>query len=373
MENDGPELPSVETMLQQGCPCPAGRCPDVRDGCPDASVVCPDGGCCPNAACGGCASSAFDFFDGAVDLAMPVLELLGAVAGCAASPCAFPLVFCFPPGPDSGGWAVSMLAAPSRRPIWCCGTCALPCVAQYFVRRRVLGGDMGRYALFQGRMDGPYCLARCSPSLPFTLRAGSHGEHNCPHACLCIESCACSVCAFHASRDLMRNERGLGPDPTEVRVDACLAAFAEIARAFAVCGCCLSCCGCATRCCVEPGSDAADAGADCSRLGGACSRIASAIYRGMWHVRNVAIACMSAQMAYEADLPHALGARTAEIWEGEAKASRRAYGGEGRGECQQARVSGGNAYGTHTAAGVLPLAMYPPSASPPAYPGIQRV
>ncbi|KAJ1636735.1 hypothetical protein T492DRAFT_364202 [Pavlovales sp. CCMP2436] len=140
---------------------------------------------------------------------------MGAVAGCFASPCAFPLVFCFSAGseepPDSGGWAVSVLRAPLARPLWCIPTCLLPCCgAQYFVRRRVLGGDMSRYKLFQGRHDGPHCLARCSPSLPFTLLAGTHGEAQCPHAFLCAESCLCSVCAFYASRDMMRSERRLG-------------------------------------------------------------------------------------------------------------------------------------------------------------------
>merc|ERR1712008_6483 len=36
---------------------------------------------------------------------------------------------------------------------------------QWYVRRKVLNHDMSRYKCCQGIMDGPYCLAACSPSL----------------------------------------------------------------------------------------------------------------------------------------------------------------------------------------------------------------
>lgn len=269
--------------------------------------------CCP-CTTGGC----LDFFDQGVDAAMPGLELIGSIAGCVASPCAFPLVFLFPADrhvggggdaatADGGGWVVSMLRAPLARPLCCCVACVLPPLGQYLVRLRALDGDMSRYSLFQGRFDGPHCLAACNPSLPFTLRAGSHGEQRCPQAYLCAEASCCTVCAFYASRGLMRDERGLGWDPTEVRVENCLFVFGQLASSCAACGCALQCVGCLLQCCAPPG-ELRDAGADCSRLGGACSRIAGAIFRGMWHVRNVAMACMSAQMVHESYAPLTQGA-----------------------------------------------------------------
>jgi hypothetical protein len=133
------------------------------DGCCDPSRACcgtdPRSLCCPTV--GGC----FDFLDVTVDAILPCLELAGQIAGCCASPCAFPLVFLFPPtdGPsggaeadaiaaaDDGGWAISMLQAPLKRPCLCAGACVCwPC-AQVLVRVRVLGGDMSRYSLFQVR------------------------------------------------------------------------------------------------------------------------------------------------------------------------------------------------------------------------------
>lgn len=47
----------------------------------------------------------------------------------------------------------------------------------------------------------------------------SHREEKNPAACLCLESTVCCLCAFHASRWLMRDERALAMDPTEIRVE----------------------------------------------------------------------------------------------------------------------------------------------------------
>jgi len=276
---------------------------------------------------GGCVSACGDIGSGAIGwcclpeeqclgaldagstFAAPVLELVVGLSACCAGPFLFPLVFLFPaspggadgePLPDSG-WAVSMVQAPSRKPCHCLFTCVCPCAAQYFVRKEVLGGEIQRrYKLFQGRHDGPHCCATISPSLPFTIEAGTHGEDRCPHACLCLEVWLCSVCAFYASRDLMRDERGLGLDPTEVRVHHCLVFFGHLAQLCCCVGCWLQCLGCCIRLSGTDNDLAQTCGDESSRAGASCMRVAHAIRRGMWHVRNVAIACMSAQMCYEA-------------------------------------------------------------------------
>ena len=78
---------------------------------------------------------------------------------------------------------------------------------------------MSKYKLWQGYHDGPQCMARRCPGAPITIEAGTYGEQNCPEAFLCLEVwCAAGIwsmcCAFDVTRRMVREERGLGKDPT---------------------------------------------------------------------------------------------------------------------------------------------------------------
>merc|ERR1712224_13486 len=117
------------------------------------------------------------------------------------------------------------------------------------VRRKVLDDDLSRYKCFQGLFDGPYCCATCKPGMPFTFTAGTYGDAGNP-CCLCLEVCCCPFCAFHVSREVQRQDRGLGYDPTEIRVNNCLNFFQVIAELCCCAGCCLKCVGCCAGCCL---------------------------------------------------------------------------------------------------------------------------
>mmetsp|Transcript_87957 Transcript_87957/g.188684 ORF Transcript_87957/g.188684 Transcript_87957/m.188684 type:complete len:279 (+) Transcript_87957:1-837(+) len=231
-------------------------------------------------------------------------EFLGKVVGCFASPIAFPLVYCFPAEGDLGPpWAVSMEEAMLKQPVvCCCSLCCANCV-QFWVRRRVLNDDMSKYKCFQGLRDGPYCLATCKPELPFTFVAGTYGEQDCPSMCLCVEVTLCTFCAFQASREFQRNDRGLGVDPTEVRVYRCLDFFGQLAHCLCCVGCCLKCGGCCVECCLGQVEGAQDFADSSQRLGNALLHIAHGIRRGMHWVIVIATGCMSAQMVHESYLP----------------------------------------------------------------------
>lgn len=150
----------------------------------------------------------------------------------------------------------------------------LPC-GQYRLRKIVLNGDMSRYKCCQGYMDGPYCCAAVGcTSMPLVWTAGTYGEAKYPCCCLSLESTICCLCAFHASRQLMREERSLEMDPTEIRIERCIAFFHEIAHYCWCCGCCFYCAGCCLIC-LNPGSnDAERLGEASKRAGRACMRIA---------------------------------------------------------------------------------------------------
>ena len=119
----------------------------------------------------------------------PFLGAFASAVWCLGSPLAFPCIFCF----DSNSadkqnpkqWKITMLQAPCVRPCACCCT-PTPC-GQWYVRRKVLNGDMTRYKLWQGYHDGPQCLARRCPGAPITIASGTYGEQDCPHLFLCLE------------------------------------------------------------------------------------------------------------------------------------------------------------------------------------------
>lgn len=219
---------------------------------------------------------------------------------CFASPLAFPCVYLFDPeDEDNVGqpWDVGMEKAVCYQPIICCCAMILPCCAQWWVRRNVLGNDMSRYKCCQGYLDGPYCCAVCSPRLPFTWRAGNYGEDSCPDCCLCLEASCCPYMAFSVSRLVLREERQLRLDPTEVRVDKCLDCFGGAAVSLFCTGCCLQCCGCLLAC---NGQD--EAGESMMRLGETFNHMSGQIIQGMRYVIWIAMGCMSSQIMHELSL-----------------------------------------------------------------------
>ena len=188
-------------------------CLDCGGGPCDWVMNLPNAMCCDwwteGCGCGGSCAAVGEF----LDVFSPCFETAGTVLFALAGPWAFPLVFCFPADDaDSSGWKVSVLQAPCVRPCSCCfASICMPC-GQFEVRRRALGGDLGRYKLWQGYHDGPHCCAVVCPSMPITIEAGTYNEASCPALFLCCEvTClggACSpCCAFDVSRRLMRDER----------------------------------------------------------------------------------------------------------------------------------------------------------------------
>jgi len=255
--------------------------------------------CCEGEGCPcPCAGFFFDAAAGCMDAITPCAECLGKAISMVASPCCWPIVYCFSAEGELGPpWAVQMEYAPCHAPVVCC--CSLCCVncTQGYVRYIVLDKDMSKYKCFQGIFDGPYCLAHCSPSLPCTFTAGSYGDEGNP-CCLCLEVFCCPFCAFDASREYQREDRGLGYDPTEIRVNNCLEFFGCCAECCLCCGCAIQCCGCLAGCCLGE-EDFAESS---ERLGNACHDVAYGIIKGMRWIIRIATACMSAQMIHEASL-----------------------------------------------------------------------
>mmetsp|Transcript_14318 Transcript_14318/g.14506 ORF Transcript_14318/g.14506 Transcript_14318/m.14506 type:complete len:319 (-) Transcript_14318:108-1064(-) len=267
------------------------------------------GAVCPHWWTEGCGEmdSLFGTCANCLEATANVLEPISDAIWCLGSPCAFPLIFCFDSDPhtnETSGWAVSMLGAPCRRPISCCFAITCPNLAQWEVRRRALGGDMSRYTLWQGQHDGPHCLARYCDGAPITIRSGTYGESDCPHAFLCFEVCLlggiCSpCCSFNVSRNMMKDERGLGMDPTEARQEKCVGFFGECFRNCQQLACCVGCAGCIIGCCAPGGEGSQECSGEAGRASRACFSIAHTLWRGIWSVKIIAIGCMSAQMMHE--------------------------------------------------------------------------
>lgn len=269
---------------------------------------CVDGICCDcwteGCGCDACFGLAAD----GLETINPAMEYCADAIWICGSPLAFPLVFFFPSGPETeppgGGWQMSMLETPIRAPLQCCCFTLLPCCGQWYMRYKLLDGDMSRYKLWQGYHDGPHCCATRCEGAPITIRSGTYGEDKCPHAFLCAEVCclagAWSVCcSFNVNRRMIKVERNLGNDPTENRVNSCISFFSSLASQCCMIGCMFSICSCLIGCCA-PGSEGAQ---ECSeeggRAGGACLSCARTCWRGIWSVKVIAMGCMSAQMDHE--------------------------------------------------------------------------
>lgn len=268
----------------------------IDSNCPD----CWKEGCGLNPCFGACADC--------LEIISPFAESFSAAIWCLGSPLAFPIIFCFEPDEgvttESSGWRISMLWAPIRRPLeCCCATVCLPC-GQWYVRRRALGGDMSKYKLWQGYHDGPQCCARRCPGAPITIESGTYGESSCPDLFLCLEvwclGGVCSpFCSFDVSRRYMRDERGLGLDPTESRQERCTFFFGQWLSGCTQLACCVGCAGCCVGCCAPDSDEAQECSDEARRASRACWSIARTLWRGIWATKLLAVGCMSGQMIHE--------------------------------------------------------------------------
>mmetsp|Transcript_17370 Transcript_17370/g.29137 ORF Transcript_17370/g.29137 Transcript_17370/m.29137 type:complete len:231 (+) Transcript_17370:34-726(+) len=98
--------------------------------------------------------------------------------------------------------------------------------AQFFLRRKVLRGDMSKYSCCQGYFNCCGCKASC-------------GESNCPTCCLCLEAHICNFAAVSASRNYVMEVYDLSSDPCDYRLiqfNNCIQISACICTAMAYAG-----------------------------------------------------------------------------------------------------------------------------------------
>jgi hypothetical protein len=239
----------------------------------------------------------------------PCMESIAGVIWIFGSPLAFPFIFCFSPDPhthESSGYEISALQAPMYRPITCCSSMVcLPC-AQWHLRRKVLGGDMTKYKLWQGQHDGPQCCARRCPGTFITIEAGTYGEQDCPDAFLCLEvwilgGMWSSCCAFDVSRRVLREERGLNTDPTEARQNKCTGFFGNIMTCMMQAGFCCCLTSCCLGLCAPDSEGAQECSGEAGRASRACCSIAHSLWKGIMYTKVITMGCMSAQMIHEVE------------------------------------------------------------------------
>eukprot|EP01041_Mallomonas_annulata_P008654 gene8654-17857_t len=110
---------------------------------------------------------------------------------------------------------------------WCLCQCFpfTSCCTQYFLRRKVLEGDMTKYSCFQG-----YFNCCC-------FKAGSCQEQSCPDLCLCLEALCCNCLAISASRVYVMEKYNLESDPCDyrlIRINNCLQMLACVCGILAL-------------------------------------------------------------------------------------------------------------------------------------------
>lgn len=274
----------------------------------EAGQNCVSGVCCDCWTNGCGCNGAFGAIADGLEAVNPAMEYCADCIWLMGSPLAFPLVFCFPAGPETdppgGGWQISMLSAPLKRPLKCLlYTACTPC-GQWHMRRKALKGDMTKYKLWQGMHDGPQCCARRCPGAPITIESGTYGEQDCPNLFLCAEvTCLAGIwstcCAFQVTRRLIKDEYNLGTDPTEHRVNSCIRFFSRLAAQLCGCAICLRCSSCLVGCCAPDSEGAQECSGEAGRASRACFQCVRICWRGIWSVKILAMGCMSAQQDYE--------------------------------------------------------------------------
>lgn len=142
-------------------------------------------------------------------------------------------------------FAAPMLQAPCQQPLACCASVlCVPCF-QYYLRRRLLRGDMEKYECCTGSCRGFMCY-----------EGSIFCEDRAPELCLFLESSLCPCCALGYTRSaLMRQER-LQSDPCDRRLIRlgnavalcnCISVWLNCARSGAHClHTCAECCYCCT-------------------------------------------------------------------------------------------------------------------------------
>ena len=103
---------------------------------------------------------------------------------------------------------VGMKDAPCKDPAICCaGFLCNPCVG-FYMRKKVLGGNMDLYMCCQGYYDGLCC------GHP---KAGSYGDTGNP-ACMACEMCCCPGWATSATRQYVMDQYDLASDPCDRQI-----------------------------------------------------------------------------------------------------------------------------------------------------------
>jgi len=274
----------------------------------DGAQNCVSNNCCDcwKEGCG--CNAVFGVVADGLEAVNPCMEWTADLIWILGSPLAFPIVFCFGSDPESdppgGGWQIPMIMTPIKTPLRCCFyTACAPC-GQWWLRKKLLNNDMTKYKLWQGYHDGPHCLATRCPNAPITIKAGTYNEHKCPNTFLAAEVC-CLGCAFSVccssdvNRRMMKDERNLGNDPLENRVNNCIGFFAQIMHHLYCCGMCTCCASCLIGCCAPNSEGAQECSGEGGRAARACFSCAHTCFRGIWSVKMIAMGCMSSQMDVE--------------------------------------------------------------------------
>jgi hypothetical protein len=122
-------------------------------------------------------------------------------------------------------------------------------------------------------------------------RSGTYGESECPNIFLGLEVCCLAgvwstCCSFNVTRRLVTDDRNLGDDPTEVRVNDCIRFFSRLARQCCMLGLCVGCSACLIGCCAPDSEGAQECSGEAGRAASACRSCARTCWRGIWSVKN---------------------------------------------------------------------------------------
>jgi hypothetical protein len=142
------------------------------------------------------------------------------------------------------------------------------------------------------------------PGAPITITSGTYGEDKCPELFLCAEvtclgGCWSICCSFDVNRRMIKEQRNLGEDPTEVRVDKCVGLFSSLASNLCMLGCCVCISSRLIGCCANESTGAQECSEQGIRAGNACQSCAHTCWRGIWSVKMIAMGCATAQMNHE--------------------------------------------------------------------------
>jgi hypothetical protein len=106
-------------------------------------------------------------------------------------------------------------------------------------------------------------------------------------------------CSYGVNRRMIKEQRNLGDDPTEVRVESCIHFFSTIASQLCMIGCCCCITSKLVGCCASGSEGAQECSQEGTRAGNACLSCARTCWRGIWSVQLIAMGCASAQMEKE--------------------------------------------------------------------------